>query len=53
MLININSFLSINIYGLIIMAMIMIPNIIFAIKCKDGFINKFNNKTKGVIKEKS
>ncbi|MGN0552722.1 MAG: hypothetical protein ACI4I1_05020 [Oscillospiraceae bacterium] len=26
------------------MAVIMIPNIIFAIKCKDGFENKWNNK---------
>lgn len=51
MLININSFLSINIYGLIIMAMIMIPNIIFAIKCKDGFINKFNNKTIEILEQ--
>ena len=34
----------INIYGLVFMAVIMIPNIIFAIKCKDGFENKWNNK---------
>ena len=33
-----------NIYGLIFVAVIMIPNIIFAIKCKDGFKNKWNNK---------
>lgn len=33
-----------NIFGLIIVAIIMIPNIIFAVKCKDGFINKWNNK---------
>ena len=33
-----------NIYGLIFIIVIMIPNIIFAIKCKDGFNNKFNNK---------
>lgn len=26
------------------MAVIMIPNIIFAIKCKDGFENRWNNK---------
>ena len=34
----------INIYGLVFMAVIMIPNIIFAIKCKDGFEKKWNNK---------
>ncbi len=40
-----NNFIWINIYGLLFIAIIMIPNIIFAIKCKDGFINKYNNKT--------
>ena len=33
-----------NIFGLIFIIIIMIPNIIFAIKCKDGFQNKWNNK---------
>lgn len=33
-----------NIFGLMIMAVIMIPNIVFAIKCKDGFENKWKNK---------
>ncbi len=33
-----------NIYGLIFIVIIMIPNIIFAVKCKDGFVNKYNNK---------
>ena len=33
-----------NIYGLIMVAVIMIPNILFAIRCKDGFDNKWNNK---------
>ena len=27
-----------NIFGLIFIAIIMIPNIIYAIKCKDGFM---------------
>lgn len=31
-------------YGLAFMAIIMIPNIVFAIKCKDGFENKYRNK---------
>ena len=34
-----------NIFGLIFIVIIMIPNIIYAIKCKDGFINKWSNKT--------
>ena len=34
----------INIYGLIFIVIIMIPNIIFAVKCKDGFENKRSNK---------
>lgn len=34
-----------NIFGLIFIIIIMIPNIIYAIKCKDGFINKWSNKT--------
>ncbi len=33
-----------NYYGLAIIAVIMIPNIIFSIKCKDGFENLYNNK---------
>ena len=33
-----------NVFGLMIMAVIMIPNIVFAIKCKDGFENKWKNR---------
>ncbi|MGN0586647.1 MAG: hypothetical protein ACI4JF_05110 [Oscillospiraceae bacterium] len=33
-----------NPYGLAFMAVIMIPNIIFAIKCRDGFANPWSNK---------
>ena len=33
-----------NYYGLIFIAIIMIPNIIFAIKQKDGFTNKYKNR---------
>ena len=35
----------INVYGAIFMVLIMIPNIIYALKCKDGFENNWNNKT--------
>lgn len=33
-----------NIYGLIIMCVILVPNIIFGITHKEGFENKYNNK---------
>ena len=33
-----------NIYGLIFIVIIMIPNIVFVLKCKEGFVNKYNNK---------
>ncbi len=33
-----------NLYGFIFIALMMIPNIIFSIKCKDGFVNKWHNK---------
>lgn len=33
-----------NVFGLIFIAIIMVPNIVFAIKCKDGFDNKRDNK---------
>lgn len=40
-----------NYYGLIIIAIIMIPNIIFAVRHKDGFANKFHNKTVEVMEQ--
>lgn len=33
-----------NIYGLIFVAVILIPNIVFALRCKDGFENRWENK---------
>ena len=33
-----------NIYGLCFVAVIMIPNIVFAVRCKDGIENKWHNK---------
>ncbi len=35
----------INVYGAIFMVLVMVPNIIYALKCKDGFENKWKNKT--------
>ena len=39
---------ALNIFGLIMIAVIMIPNIIFAIRYREGFENKWNNKHKEV-----
>ena len=33
-----------NVFGLVFIVAIMIPNVIFAVKCKDGFENKWDNK---------
>ena len=40
-----------NVFGLIFIVVIMIPNIVFAIKCKDGFDNKGNNKYVEVMEQ--
>ena len=40
-----------NYYGLIFIAIIMIPNIIFAICQKDGFANKYKNKTVEILEQ--
>ena len=33
-----------NYWGLIFVIVILIPNIVFAITCKDGFENRYQNK---------
>ena len=40
-----------NIFGLIFIAIIMMPNILYAIKCKDGFTNKWQNKTVELLEQ--
>ncbi|MFR7590075.1 MAG: hypothetical protein ACLUVC_01395 [Longibaculum sp.] len=40
-----------NIYGLVFITAIMIPNIIYAIKCKDGFENSWINKICEIIEQ--
>ena len=40
-----------NVFGLFFIVVIMIPNILFAIKCKDGVDNKWNNKCVEVIEQ--
>lgn len=42
---------NINIYGLCIIIVIMIPNIMFAIKCRDGFENKWSCKPIEIIEQ--
>lgn len=34
----------INVYGLVMIAVILVPNIVFAIKCKDGFDNMWHSR---------
>ena len=34
----------IHVFGLFCMVIMMIPNIIFALKCKDGFVNQYHNR---------
>ena len=41
----------INIFGTMFLVIIMVPNIIYALKCKDGFENKWNNKWVEVIEQ--
>lgn len=41
----------INLFGLVFMIVIMIPNIVFAIKCKDGFENKQENRFVEVLEQ--
>lgn len=41
----------INIFGLVFMVIIMIPNVIFVLKCKDGFENRWENKFVEVLEQ--
>lgn len=40
-----------NVFGLIAIVVIMIPNIIFAVRCKDGFENKWKNRIIEIIEQ--
>lgn len=40
-----------NVFGLVMVAVIVIPNILFAMKCKDGFVNKWNNKSVETVEQ--
>ena len=41
----------INIFGALFIVIIMVPNIIYALKCKDGFENKWNNKGVEIVEQ--
>ena len=41
----------IDIFGVIFIVIIMIPNILYALKIKDGFENKWNNKLVEIIEQ--
>ena len=40
-----------NYWGLIFIIVILIPNIVFAITCKDGFENRYKNKLVGFLEQ--
>ena len=40
-----------NPFGFLFIALIMIPNITYAVKCKDEFDNQYNNKTLIVLEQ--
>ena len=40
-----------NPYGLAVIILIMIPNVVFAVKNKDGFINVWSNKTIEILEQ--
>ena len=40
-----------NVFGLVFIVVIMIPNIVFAVRCKDDFENKWNNKVIELIEQ--
>ena len=40
-----------NPFGLVFIIIIMIPNVVFAIRCKDGFANNYRNKTVELVEQ--
>ena len=40
-----------NVFGLVFIVIIMIPNVIFTIRCKEGFENKWSNKLAEFIEQ--
>ena len=40
-----------NPFGLVFITIIMIPNVVFAIRCKDGFTSNYRNKTVELVEQ--
>ena len=40
-----------NVFGFAFIVVIMVPNIVFAVRCKDGFENRSNNKAIEIIEQ--
>ena len=40
-----------NPFGLVFITIIMIPNVVFAIRCKDGFTNNYRSKTVELVEQ--
>ena len=40
-----------NPFGLVFITIIMIPNVVFVIRCKDGFANNYRNKTVELVEQ--
>ena len=40
-----------NVFGAVFIVVIMVPNIIYALKCRDGFENKWNNKGVEIVEQ--
>lgn len=41
----------INVFGAVFIVVIMVPNIVYAVKCRDGFENKWSNKGVEIIEQ--
>ena len=40
-----------NVFGFAFIVVIMIPNIVFAVRCKDGFENRWSNKAIEIVEQ--
>ena len=40
-----------NVFGLVFIVVIMIPNIVFAVRCKGGFENRWKNKVIEIVEQ--
>ena len=40
-----------NVYGAVLIAVILVPNVRFAVKCRDGFANRWHNRAVACIEQ--